>query len=63
MAQITIASGSFLVNIAFLPLTEVGQTVGNFLMGITKLAEHRENMNQEVHQDGELAGSEALLLL
>lgn len=63
MAQITISSGSFLINIAILHLTEVGQTVGNFLRGITKLTEHRENMNQEVHQDDELAGSEALLLL
>lgn len=49
MAQITISPGSFLINTAILHLTEVEQNVGNFLRGITKLTEHRQNMNQEVH--------------
>ena len=41
--------GSFLINTAILHLTEVQQNVGNFLRGFTKLTEHRQNMNQEVH--------------
>lgn len=53
MAQITSSSASFLMNTAILYLTEVGQIVGNFLRGITKLTVHRENMNQDVHSNGE----------
>lgn len=49
MAQTTISSGSLLINIAILHFTEVGQTVGNFIRGITKMTKHIENMNQEVH--------------
>lgn len=54
MAQITLASGSFLMNTAILHLTEVGQAAAKLLRGIAKLAEHGGNVNREVRQDGEL---------
>lgn len=61
MVQITISSGSVLVNTAILQLTKVGKTCETS-KGYHKI-DREQNTNEEIHYDGEMQGVKTLLLL